>query len=264
MRNIFTKVKRVVRNISPTDRSVDFLICGTQKGGTTALDAYLREHPQICMADKKELHFFDKESNFIEGKPDYSKYHSWFGPQKAHKLMGESTPIYLYWKDAPKRIWDYNPDIKLIVLLRNPIERAYSHWSMMRSKNKDDASFLSAIENEKVRCREALPRQHRVYSYIDRGFYLVQLRRLWQHFPTDQTLILKNEYLKEHPINAIRDVCDFLGADQLQSIEAKNVHSRSYKSKMNEKERAYLRSVFEDEIRDLERVLDWDCSDWLA
>lgn len=215
-------------------------------------------------ADMKEVHFFDNESHFHKGNPDYSKYHSVFGPKKSHKLMGEATPIYMYWNDAPKRIWDYNPNIKLVVLLRNPIERAYSHWNMERSRNADKLSFLNAIESEHDRCREVLPLQHRVYSYIDRGLYLEQLRRLWQYFPTDQVLVLKNEYLKEQPNNALQDVCNFLCVDQFESIESKNVHSRPYKSKMSEKERAYLRSIFQSEIKDLEQALNWDCKDWLT
>lgn len=253
-----------MRSISTTGRRVGFLICGTQKGGTTALDEYLREHPQICMADKKEVHFFDDESHFLKGKPDYSKYHSFFSPIKSHKLMGEATPIYMYWNDAPRRIWDYNPNMKLVVLLRNPIERAYSHWNMSQSRGADHLSFLNAIEHEHDRCREALSLQHRFGSYIDRGFYLDQLRRLWQYFPTNQVLVLKNEYLKEQPNNALQDICNFLGVDQFESVEAKNDHSLPYKTKMSEKERACLQSIFESEIKELEQALNWDCNDWLT
>lgn len=264
MRNMLRKDKQIVSNTSPTERTVDFIICGTQKGGTTALDAYLREHPQICMADKKETHFFDNESHFLNGEPDYSKYHSYFNPKKPHKLIGEATPIYMYWNNAPKRMWNYNPNMKLIVLLRNPIERAYSHWNMERSRNSDNLPFFKAIENEQDRCRESLPLQHRVYSYIDRGFYLEQLQRIWEYFPTNQVLILKNEYLKEQPKKTIQDICCFLGVDQLKNIEAKNVHSRSYNSKISDEERAYLQSIFASEIKGLEQALDWNCRDWLT
>lgn len=256
------------------DRIVDFIICGTQKGGTTALDAYLREHPNICMANlkgdpngggAKEVHFFDRESNFIGNKPSYSSYHHCFSPEKSHQFIGEATPIYMYWYNVPRRIWEYNPNIKLIVLLRNPIDRAYSHWNMERSRNKENLSFWDAIQNEQERCREALPFQHRVYSYVDRGFYLEQLRRLWLYFPKNQILILKHEYLKHQPEQALRDVCEFLGVDLFSNIKVKNVHSRPYQStKMSQKERAYLKSIFEYEIRSIERVLGWDCNDWLT
>ena len=78
-------------------KKVDFLIAGTQKGGTSALDAYLREHPEIRMANRKEVHFFDNEVIFNSNKPDYSMYHSLFQPVGPQMLLGEATPIYMYW-----------------------------------------------------------------------------------------------------------------------------------------------------------------------
>jgi len=243
---------------------VNFIICGTQKGGTSALDAYLREHPHICMAEGKEAHFFDNEELFRDEMPDHSVYHSWFTPKPTDKLIGEATPIYMYWHNAPRRIWEYNPNMKLIVVLRNPIDRAYSHWNMERSIGAESLSFWEAIQNEQERCREALPEQHRVYSYIDRGFYLEQLRRLWLFFSKERVLILRNECLKDQPHEVLRDVCDFLEVDYFENIEAKNVHSRCYESIMSDRERRYLRFIFDHEIRGIERVLGWDCSNWLS
>lgn len=243
-------------------RTVDFVICGTQKGGTSALDAYLRGHPEICMAGKKEVHFFDNEEIFSSGKPDYSKYLSSFNPKKSHKILGEATPIYMYWNDSPKRIWEYNPNMKLIVLLRNPIERAYSHWNMDCSIHSDSLPFWETIQKEKSRSDEALP-QDRRYSYIDRGFYLKQLRRLWTYFPIDRIFIMKNEDLRQKPVETLNRVCEFLGVKNMKSIVEMNVHSRPYTSSLNEKERDYLRFIFEDEIKELEIELNWDCREWL-
>jgi hypothetical protein len=243
---------------------VDFIICGTQKGGTSALDVYLRGHPEICMAEKKEVHFFDNEDAFRDGTPDYAQYHSVFKLGLPSQILGEATPIYMYWRDAPRRIWEYNPNVKLIVLLRNPIERAYSHWNMKRELGAEALSFWEAIQREPERCREALPYQHRVYSYVDRGFYLEQLRRLWSFFPKEQVLVLKSDELKCQLVQTLQRVCEFLNIDPLNEVEPVNAHSRPYKSPMKPKDRQYLRSVFELEIRGLERVLGWDCSSWLA
>jgi len=247
-----------------SDRMVAFIICGTQKGGTSALDAYLREHPEICMAEKKEVHFFDSENFFRDKRPDYACYHSSFTPRTTHKVLGEATPIYMYWNGAPRRIWEYNPAMKLIVVLRNPIDRAYSHWNMERSRNADTLSFWDALQKESERCREALPYQHRIYSYVDRGFYLGQLRRLWLYFEKDHVLILKNEYLRNRPHEALREVCDFLEVAYFDRIDIKNVHSRTYESTMSARERQFLQNIYEHEIRGIERVLGWDCSDWLT
>lgn len=242
---------------------VDFVISGTQKGGTTALDFYLRNHPQICMAKIKEVHFFDNEERFKDGHPDYDLYHSAFEPNPSHKLLGETTPIYMYWHDAPKRIWQYNPGMKHIVLLRNPIDRAYSHWNMERSRSADALSFWNAIRLEAQRCREVLPLQHRVYSYLDRGFYSEQLRRLWMFFSQEQVLVLRNEDLKMKLNDTLRKVSDFLEIDEFMNVEPMDVHSRPYQAPMSPQEKEFLHTVFEYEIRLLERMLGWDCSHWL-
>lgn len=256
--------KKRNQTVCSKNRLVNFLICGTQKGGTSALYSYLREHPEICMADAKEVHFFDNESLFDNGRPDYSKYHSSFNPKTSHRLIGEATPIYMYWYDAPRRIWEYNPHMKLIIVLRNPIDRAYSHWNMERSRNAESLLFWDAIQNEDLRCKEALPYQHRVYSYVDRGFYLEQLRRLWHYFFKENVLVLKNEHLKDQPKECLKEVCEFLGVSNFGNFNHRNVHSRPYLSRMSDKEKEYLRFLFEHEIRGIDRVLSWDCGNWLS
>ena len=244
-------------------RVVDFFICGTQKGGTTALYSYLRDHPEVCMSDQKEVHFFDREDGTFATHQTYSDFHSWFSIKASHKTVGEATPIYMYWYNSPRRIWEYNSDAKLIIILRNPIERAFSHWNMECKRNNDTLPFWDAIKKERERCRETLPFQHRIYSYIDRGFYLEQLRRIWFFFPKEQTLILKNENLRNSPKLTLNTVCDFLEIPHFKNIRQKLVHNTPYTTSMNKKERNYLIKKYYCEIKSLEKELGWDCSDWL-
>ena len=243
---------------------VNFLVCGAQKSGTSALDEQLRRHPGICMADQKEVHFFDDEEAFSNEQPDYSLYHRSFPPEQADRLIGESTPIYMYWIHAARRMWSYNPDLKLIVLLRNPIWRAFSHWNMERSRGADAASFWHAIRYEEVRCREALPYQHRIYSYVDRGYYSEQLRRLWAFLPREQVLVLRTETLSDDPEDTMGRVFEFLGLPRLGSIEPVEAHVLPYAVSMSQRERDYLSYTFEYEIKALERMLGWDCGSWLS
>jgi len=105
---------------------ISFVVGGAQKGGTTALDAYLRKHPFALMAKQKEVHFFDDESYFHKAEVDYAPYHASFDLKHTAQIIGEATPIYMYWYAAPRRIWEYNPAMKWILILRNPIERALS------------------------------------------------------------------------------------------------------------------------------------------
>jgi len=244
---------------------VNFLIAGTQKGGTSALDLYLREQPQICMADHKEVHFFDRDRYFPEGTgPDYSFYHQFFSPRAPDRVVGECTPVYMYWRDAPRRIWQYNPDMKLIFILRNPIFRAFSHWNMQRQKTRDLLPFWLAIRTESERCRDVLPLQSKVFSYIDRGLYFQQLQRCWAHFPKTQTLVLRCEELKTSPRDALNKVCSFLGVEMLDVVQEKDVNSRPYVNSMAKSDWLYLRGIFEPDIRALEGALEWDCTDWLT
>lgn len=245
------------------NKKVDFVVAGTQKGGTSALDMYLRKHPEICMASIKEVHFFDREANFKDNT-DYSKYHAFFNPKPGHKLIGEATPVYMYWYDAPKRIWQYNPEMKFIIVLRNPIERAFSHWNMERRRNVDRMSFWDAIQNEQIRCREALPFQHKNFSYIDRGFYTEQLRRIWHFFPKEQTLIIKYENLRYNVRDTLKDLFGFLNLQMIQNVESMDIHSTSYISSMTEKEYDYLKNIFSLEVKELEYLLGWDCSTWIS
>ncbi|MBI5006882.1 MAG: sulfotransferase domain-containing protein [Nitrosomonadales bacterium] len=247
-----------------SDKKVGFLVGGTQKGGTSALDLYLRMHPRITMGNDKEIHFFDDEKRFMYGPPDYQSYLRNFSPTSSFSIIGEATPIYMYWYAVPKRVWEYNPAMKWILVLRNPIERAYSHWNMERRRGAESLPFLDALHRERERCREALPEQHRVYSYTDRGFYSEQIRRLWHFFPAEQTLILKSEDLQGSPERTLNRVCTFLGVGEMPKAAYEMAHVGEYNSAMSDAERAYLKGVFAVEIMALEKLLGWDCSSWTA
>src|SRR6266700_94646 len=104
---------------------LDFLVAGAQKSGTTALNYYLKRHPQIALPIKKELHFFDNDELFAGGNVSYEPLHEMFQPARPGSIAGENTPIYLYWLPALPRIRDYNPAMKFFVILRHPIERAF-------------------------------------------------------------------------------------------------------------------------------------------
>jgi len=240
---------------------LNFLIAGTQKAGTTALDHYMRQHPDICMAKKKEVHFFDNEKIFAK-KIDYSFYHASFLPDSGEKILGESTPIYMYWENSPERVFQYNPDMKFIIVLRNPIQRAFSHWNMERSRGAENLTFWDAINQEKERCMQESLSQHRVYSYIDRGYYSKQLKLLWSFFPKKNFLLIKYEDLRCSPKNAIQDICSFLGVPDMPECEMQNIFSIPYELKITEREYSFLFDKFKDEICLLEKMLKWDLDKW--
>ena len=244
---------------------VQFLIAGVQKGGTTALADYLRQHPTLFIPAVKELHFFDDETlNWQLPQELYSSYHAQFHAAPTGSRWGEATPIYSYWWPAIARIWAYNPAMRLILCLRNPVERAYSHWAMETGRQWEAMPFPEAIASEEQRCRIALPHQHRVFSYVSRGFYSEQLRRLWSFFPREQTLILRQEQLLDDPTETLRCVHHFLGVDNLPPAAALRANSGSYSNPMDPAIRAQLQKLFNPEISQLEQLLGWDLSQWRA
>lgn len=241
---------------------VDFVIGGTQKGGTSALDFFLRQHPQICMPQtKKEVHFFDNEKEF-GGRPDYKNYHAHFAPQPKHAIIGEASPIYMYWNSAPYRIWSYNRGMKWILVLRNPVRRAFSAWNMERKRGAECLSFKDAVEREPERCREALPLQHRVFSYIDRGFYAHQVRRLFNVFSEAKCLVLLNEDLRRDHEQTLRRVFEFLAVDSSAIPSPANVFEHEYEQKIDNELYSRLIDIFYFDIKELERLLGRDLGSW--
>jgi len=240
---------------------VNFVIGGTQKGGTSALDSFLRQHPEICMpATRKELHFFDRE----EENKYYKNYHANFKPKPQHRMIGEASPIYMYWDAAPTRIWNYNPKMKWILSLRDPVERAFSAWNMETRRGKEKLPFTEAIEKEPERCREALPLQHRVYSYVDRGFYTHQVRRLFEIFGKENVLVLLSEELRTEHQKALRRVFKFLGVDPSFVPPEARIFEHEYAEEIDKPLRLRLIEKFYLDIQELERLLGKDLSMWYA
>jgi len=241
---------------------VGFIICGTQKGGTTALDHYLRQHREICMANKKELHFFDNDENFMDTNPDYVRYHNYFSLKESHSIIGEATPIYMYWNQSIERIHSYNPNMRLIVILRNPIERAFSHWNMERHRQRESRTFWDAIKEEKKEIQSSVHKQHRTFSYLERGLYFKQIKNIYNYFKEDQLLIIRNEELRNDLNKVLQDISNFLSIKLFDKVETKNIHSRPYTSKLNEREGQLLTSFYNKDIKSLEALLEWDLSGW--
>jgi hypothetical protein len=240
---------------------VNFLVAGVQKGGTSSLDGWLRQHPEICMAGIKETHFFDNEAEFRSAAVSYENYHQHFHQCAAVAHYGEATPIYTYWPEAIERIHQYNPAMRLLVLLRNPVDRAWSAWNMERNRGADTTPFAVAIRNETERCRATAPLPHRVYSYVSRGMYSGQIRRVLQHF-SGQVLFLKSESLFAQPEWAVGQVLQFLGARPWHINTSKIYRQGQYQHGPTTADRQYLLEQFAADISDVEQLLGWDCSDW--
>lgn len=242
---------------------VNFLVIGAQKAGTTALDHYLRQHPEIGMADVKEVHYFDNEDAFAREPRDHSAYEAHF-PGNA-RLQGEVTPIYLYWKPACERIHRYNPAMKLIAVLRDPVERAFSQWNMEFNRGDEHRDFPAAVRAEQEQRERDPSAQHRVLSYLGRGFYAEQIERFLRTFAQHQLLFLKYDDLKADPEPQLARIFDHIGAspNRIPSVPVE-LNQGAYSASLDMETRSELQEFFAEDIRKVERLLNWDLSSWMA
>lgn len=203
----------------------DFIIIGTQRGGTTSLYHYLTEYAGVFSAMHKEVHFFD--DHFSSGLRWYraqfptslQKYYI-ESIAKRRFVTGESSPYYLFHPHVPKRILAAHPKVKLIILLRNPVDRAYSHHWLSTHEGHEKFPFEKAIKYETERLAGELEKMledeqyesynHRHYTYLSRGIYVDQLQNWMRYFPKERFLILKSEDLYGSPAAITRQTLEFL------------------------------------------------------
>jgi Sulfotransferase domain len=242
-------------------KRLNFILAGAQKSGTTALHYFLNKHPKITMGDQQEMHFFDNDAMFV-ASVDYEQLHKHYPLLGSSTIAGDCTPSYIYHQPAFERIWNYNPKIKLLILLRNPVERAFAHWNMQRFKGREPLDFFDAVREEKTRIAGAPPDEARRFAYVDRGFYGRQLERLFQFFPREQVNVVKFEEFREKQRETLASIFSFLGLDPLRSARSRDRNVVPYERAMNWEERVFLYNLFAEDIAKLEQMLGWNCADW--
>ncbi len=201
-----------------------FIIIGAAKAGTTALHSYLGQHPMVYFTRLKEPNFFAFEGETVAfcgpgddytinsySVTDLATYQAGFCRASGETARGEASVIYLYNEKAPRRIRHHVPDARLIIILREPIERAYSSFLFAKRDGRelyDD--FLRAVAAEESRIREGW--QH-LFHYTQVGLYHEQLLRYYDLFPADQIKVFLYEDLKTAPLEVIAEIFRFIGVD---------------------------------------------------
>jgi hypothetical protein len=202
----------------------NFLVIGAAKAGTTSLYRYLEQHPEVYMSPIKEPNFFA-----LEGQPldfcgpgdaayirrfsvtDRAAYEALFDGVRGEVAVGEASALYLYSPAAPLNICRYAPRMKLIAILRHPVERAYSAFlHLLRDEREPVADFAGALGEEKARVQRGW--EH-IWHYRRMGFYAEQLARYYRHFSREQLRVYRYEALRDDPERLIADIFEFLGVD---------------------------------------------------
>jgi len=206
----------------------DFIVVGTQKGGTTELYDQLAQHPQIAPSFAKEVHYFD--ANYSKGLNWYSAFFPPLADANTDAtsgcITGEASPCYLFHPDVARRVQATLPSAKIILMLRNPADRAYSHYHHEVRLGYETLPFEQALAHETMRLTGEKARmltdenyysnRYMHYSYQSRGLYIEQVQRWFESFPQEQILLLKSEDFFSNTAAVMHEVHRFLGVKEIE------------------------------------------------
>lgn len=262
---------------SPIRVLPDFLIAGFNRSGTHSLFEYMGQHPNIINASRREIHYFTlsywRGLNWYKSYFPTSIYRN-YCEKKTHQkfLTGEATPHYVFHPLAIKRIRNLIPNVKLIVVLRNPVENAYSHFQHYKRGGIEKESFEEAVKTDKQRFEKInelynsnLIKEHDLRDvkipYVSYATYVIHIKRLLEIFPREQILFIKNTELNQKPQEVLKKIFEYL---QLQDFTVKDLEKRNVGKyeKMNDETKEYLREYFKPFNKQLEDLLQmefrWD------
>lgn len=249
-------IKTLVKNVTyPVLMSrPDFLVIGAQKAGTTSLYNYLIQHPQIIGNKSwKEIRYFDLPENYEKG---FGWYLGNFPSKlkKGDRLTFDASPSYLYFDYIPELIKKDLGDIKMIAILRNPVDRAYSAWQMYHSFADNSIDFLREIADTRT-FAQAIDQElngpntaQYPYDYIDRGKYVYQLKNYYQTFDQNGLLLLNFNHFKKDLTGLLNQTCDFLelerfSEEKLQEFQQTKYNKGKYKYEKTEEDLKVLEEL---------------------
>ncbi len=220
----------------------NFLVIGAAKAGTTSLYYYLKQHPEIYMPSSKtykETNFFALEGETLEYPgphgtfvmknciTELETYQSLFQVATNKKAIGEASPVYMYSEKAPHKIKHYIPDVKLIAILRDPVERAFSHylfWTSQGYEPDTDYNFIQAIKEEPKRIQAGWSYQ---WHYIQMGFYYLQIKRYFDIFDSSQIKVYLYDDFKNNSLAVVQDIFRFLEVDDGFESSTSKIHNQT-------------------------------------
>ena len=243
----------------------DFIIIGVQKCGTTSLYEYMTKHPEIKAAITKQPHYFDAnyEKNLVWYKAHFpTKIKKIFNTKilKKQLLTGEASTDYINHPLVPKRIKNIIPNVKIIIILRDPVKRTYSHYQMNKKIGIENQPIMQALKNDlnqfEEREKEVLEKDifysdyFKRFQYLGRGEYARQIKKWEEFFPKNQILILKLEDLEKDPQKVLNDIFKFLKLNEKKIEKFTKINVGKYE-KMEEGVKKFLEEYFESHNKEL-------------
>lgn len=251
----------------------DFIVIGGMKCASTSLHHLVQQHPDVAKSVMKETNHF---SNHFRRSLRW--YRTNFAPKSSARrheeqtgrkmITGESSPLYIFHPLAAKRIYEAYPNAKLILVIRNPIDRAWSHFKQMERRKHEPLSFEEALEQEPGRINGEMEKliageidfspQLVHFTYLERGKYLNQIKKFHEYFPKEQLMIIKTEDFKQDQKAILDRTCEFLGLSPYEWPKIKSYNVGGYSEKMKPETRQFLQEYFEPHNAALSEYLNKD------
>lgn len=250
-------------------KNPDFIIAGVQKGGTSFLNKNLRHHPQIeiCpnLSEKRDYGLNIKEAHFFDTKKNFKKGIRWYRSifNKNFKLQGDITPDYFCRQSYLTRIKIFlKENVKIILILRDPVDRAYSHFNHFRSGERLKKKLLvpegNFEENIDAEIKKGFPKQR----LISKGFYSNHLLNIFSLFKKENVLILISEESKKNPLKILNKICDFLDIQYFEKCVTKENHSRKYSELISKSAEKKLYEIYKPYNKKLFKILGYRIKEW--
>lgn len=266
------RIKKSIFRLLPRDRNPNFFIIGAGKSATTSMYNYLGEHPNIFFPTVKEpayfafsdlagSHYNDEDKPWVEQCfIEIEAYSALFRNVADESVVAEATPIYLYHPNSAKAIYTQHPKSKLLAILRNPYERAYSDYRMHVRQGKETRSFTDSLKEDYGK--------YRLYvgSYLEKSLYGEQVERYYKYFDKDQLKIVLYSDLAMDAAKVISEVFEFLDVQRNYQIDTTRLHNASKNTVTSVPEEAYeyMKPYFEKDIALLEQLTNLNLSSWKA
>lgn len=247
-----------------------FFIIGVQKGGTTSLSKYLEQHPEIIPAQRKDVFYFNNNIHYQKGINWYKAHFAlktykkiYDSKNSTNAITYDSTPNYFDIPEAAQRIHKFNPNAKLILLLRNPIDRVWSNYQMAKRFGFETLSLEEALELENDRLNLDIINQNHNYiyqrlTYKKRGIYINNIKTWINTFSKDNLLILNSENLFKDTEITYNKVLDFLKLKPTEKVDFKPINQGNYSEEMAPKTREMLAAFYQPYNEELYKLLNVD------
>lgn len=245
----------------------NFLVIGAARSGTTLLHQYFLQHPEIYVPFSKqpEPHFFLKTANYIKGDEWYTQ--TFFSDVRDEKAVGEISTSHLYGENVARRIFEFDPNMKLVILLREPTQRAFSSYWHSKKNGIEKLSFQEAVltEDSRMAALDGEKLEIAPFAYIGRSKYATQIERFLQYFKKDKFHISLFEDLTIDGPGEMKKICDFLEVDvnfEFDLIKEKLNRSVPEGSAMDKQILSLLKAKFVQENEKLAQLFDLNLNSW--